>query len=146
MDNTIVLERTIALCEQAMKEKNDGNVALLNKIGGNGGLQTFFANAFSIHSVQYNHFHKQFPTQWKEIVGFWEAVEKEELAEAVQVEKTNSIEERLGKLETLLTSFLESQKPAEEVKLVKKGKKQAEPVIEVETNDTTDGTTTESEA
>lgn len=137
MDNTIVLERTIALCEQAMKEKNDGNVALLNKIGGNGGLQTFFSNAFSIHSVQYNHFHKQFPSQWKEIVGFWEAVEKEELAEAVQIEKTNSIEERLGKLETLLTSFLESQKPAEEVKPVKKGKKQAEPVIE-EAAETTD--------
>jgi len=141
-DNQIILDWTIALCEQAMKEKNEGNITLLNRIGGNGGLQTFFSNAYSTHSVQYSQFNKLFPMQWKEIVSVYEAYQKEQLAEAAQIEKTNSIEERLGKLETLLTSFIESQKPAAVEKPAKKGSKK--PVVEAETE--ADANETESEA
>lgn len=137
MDNETVLNRTIALCEQAVAEKNAGNVALLNKIGGNGGLQTFFANAFSVKSVQYNYFHKQFPVQWKEIVGFWEAVDKEELKEAEQVSRLDGMDARFDKLEGMLKEFIESQKPADEKpaakKPVKKGKQAADVTEEADT-------------
>lgn len=136
MDNKTALERTIALCEQATNEKNAGNPSLLKRIGGNGGLQTFYANAFSIHSVQYSQFSKQFPSQWAEIVGFWEAVDKEEEIAEAAAAKVDSIESRLEKLETLLTSFIESQKPAPvaDEKPAKKASKKAakadEPVTE----------------
>lgn len=110
--NEVVLGWVVALCEQAEKERAEGNVALTNKIGGNGGLNTFYANAFKIHSVQYSYFPTQFPAQWKEITGLYEAYQQEQLAEAAQTSKVDGIEERLGKLETLLTAFIESQKPA----------------------------------
>lgn len=129
-DNQVVLDWTIALCEQAVKEKNEGNVALLNKIGGNGALQTFFANAFSIHSVQYSQFSKQFPTQWKEIVGLHEAYEKEQLAEAEQSNRMDTIEAKIGSLETMLKDFIESQKPVEPAKKPAKKGKVEEPVTE----------------
>lgn len=140
MDNKTALERTIALCEQAVNEKNAGNPALLKRIGSNSGLQTFFANAFSIHSVQYSQFDRQFPTQWKEIVGFWEAVDIEESAAQAAAEKVDSIEARLGKLETLLTSFIESQKPAAvaDEKPAKKAAKKAAKIEEDVTEETTE--------
>ena len=138
MDTNSALQRTIALCEQAVNEKNAGNPSLLKRIGSNSGLQVFFSNAFSTHSVQYSQFNKQFPTYWAEIVGFWEAYDREqEIAEAA-AEKVDSIESRLEKLETLLTSFIESQKPAPvaDEKPAKKAAKKAAKVEEDVTEET----------
>lgn len=144
-DNNTVLEWVIALCEQAVKDKKEGNLALLNRIGGNGALQTFFANAFSIHSVQYNQFHRQFPSQWKEIVGLHEAVLREEAqAEEVQT-KQDSIEARLGTLETMLKQFIESQKPVEAKKPGRKPKDPTPPTEPEDGDDKPEGEAPEGE-
>jgi len=144
MDTNSALQRTIALCEQAVNEKNAGNPALLKRIGSNSGLQVFFSNAFSTHSVQYSQFNKQFPSYWAEIVGFWEAYDREQEVAEAAVEKVDSIEARLGKLETLLTDFIESQKTAREItgeingKKIGKASKKAAKADETVTEETTE--------
>lgn len=141
VDNKEVMDWANSLCTQALAEARDGNAALANRVGANVSLGKFFNMVHGQGAVKAHDFPAYYIADWKEITRLYEAyLADEEKAETLN--KVSTLEARFDKLESMLTAFIESQKPAAEVEAEepapaksKGGKKAAK----TEVGDTTEG-------
>lgn len=152
VDNKEVMDWASSLCKQALTESRGGNPSLANKIGANASLGKFFNMVHGQGAVKAHDFPAYYMGDWKEITRLYEAyLADEEKAETLN--KVSTLEARFDKLESMLTTFIESQKPAEVVTeetvptKSKGGKKPAKTeVVETETVENTEAETPEADA
>lgn len=134
--NQVIQDWALNICEAAYEAKNAGDTTLMTKIGSNAALRLFFDNVYGTHSIQASRFPVQFPSQWKEISDMRESYIRENKV-TESIDKVDELGKKFEKLETMLTTFIESQKTAP-----KKPKKP----VETDTDTDTDETDGESEA
>lgn len=138
-DNKTILEWANSVCQTALTEARGGDTGLVNRIGANSAMQTFFNNVHGLKSVQDTSFPAYYPVQWKEITRLYEEyVRDEQVAESVS--KIDALEAGFAELKAMVQQLVEAQTAAP-----KKGaKKLAEAEAETETTD--EGDTPEAEA
>lgn len=135
-DNKVVMQWAQELGKQAFTEARTGNLNTLNRLSSNPALKLFLDNVVGTGNVKAEQFAAYYPNQWSEIVRVYEEVQKAENVSAA-VDKVATLETKIDKLESMLSAFIESQKPAavestEEPKPAKRGKQSAKEVVETE--------------
>lgn len=150
-----VREWADSVCNQAITEGRAGNPILANKIATNAALKFYFDNVHGLHSMSADSFPYYKQAEWAEITRLYEAyIQDQRIAESV--DKVDALETKVdagfAKLEQMIAQFVESQKPAEEVKPAKpakkgkKAEKEAEVVEEVEAEEATESEEAEAES
>lgn len=141
---TKVLAWADELCVQALTEARGGNASMLNRLGTNSAMKLYFDNVHGLHSVARDAFPHYYAPQFKEITRLFEQYQHDEQQQE-SIAKIDTLEAKIGKLEEMLTAFIESQQaPAPEAEKPAKSAKGKKAEVVEETPESEDDGESES--
>lgn len=121
-------------CDLAIKEAQEGNTALINRLGKDGGFAYYLNNVHTRKVMSPEQFASQFPNLVKDLTTVKEQYELV-TKQPVQDARLQTVEQGLEALKEMVAKLLEAQEKPEPVERPAKKAKKVETETESETTD-----------